>query len=64
MPRYYTRACNFYFGKQSKILVNKKQKKQNIKNDVKADTKVQNNNPIDEESKSYEQINPIGSVIN
>ena len=47
------------------ILVNKKQKKQNIKNDVKADTKVQNNNnPIDEESKSYEQINPIGSVIN
>ena len=25
MPRYYTRACNFYFGKQSKILVNKKQ---------------------------------------
>ena len=23
MPRYYTRACNFYFGKQSKILVNK-----------------------------------------
>ena len=24
MPRYYTRACNFYFGKQSKILVNKK----------------------------------------
>ena len=25
MPRYYTRACNFYFGKQSKILVKKKQ---------------------------------------
>ena len=25
MLRYYTRACNFYFGKQSKILVNKKQ---------------------------------------
>ena len=25
MPRYYTRACNFYFGKQSKNLVNKKQ---------------------------------------
>ena len=25
MQRYYTRACNFYFGKQSKILVNKKQ---------------------------------------
>jgi len=25
MTRYYTRACNFYFGKQSKILVNKKQ---------------------------------------
>ena len=25
MMRYYTRACNFYFGKQSKILVNKKQ---------------------------------------
>ena len=24
MPRYYTRACNFYFGKQSKIFVNKK----------------------------------------
>ena len=24
MPRCYTRACNFYFGKQSKILVNKK----------------------------------------
>ena len=24
MPRYYTRACNFYFGKQSKILVKKK----------------------------------------
>ena len=24
MQRYYTRACNFYFGKQSKILVNKK----------------------------------------
>ena len=24
MERYYTRACNFYFGKQSKILVNKK----------------------------------------
>ena len=24
MPRYYTRACNFYFGVQSKILVNKK----------------------------------------
>ena len=21
MPRYYTRACNFYYGKQSKILV-------------------------------------------
>ena len=25
MPRYYTKVCNFYFGKQSKILVNKKQ---------------------------------------
>ena len=25
MQRYYTRACNFYFGNQSKILVNKKQ---------------------------------------
>ena len=25
MPRYYTKACNFYFGKQSKILVYKKQ---------------------------------------
>ena len=24
MPRYYTRACNFYFGKQSKNLVKKK----------------------------------------
>ena len=24
MQRYYTRACNFYFGNQSKILVNKK----------------------------------------
>ena len=24
MERYYTRACNFYFGSQSKILVNKK----------------------------------------
>ena len=24
MQRYYTRACNFYVGKQSKILVNKK----------------------------------------
>ena len=24
MHRYYTRACNFYFGNQSKILVNKK----------------------------------------
>ena len=24
MERYYTRACNFYFGKQSKIFVNKK----------------------------------------
>ena len=24
MPRYYTRACNFYYGNQSKILVNKK----------------------------------------
>ncbi len=24
MTRYYTRACNFYFGNQSKILVNKK----------------------------------------
>ena len=24
MQRHYTRACNFYFGKQSKILVNKK----------------------------------------
>ena len=23
MQRYYTRACNFYFGNQSKILVNK-----------------------------------------
>ena len=34
------------------ILVNKKQKKQNIKNDVKADTKVQNNN-LDVEIGSY-----------
>ena len=25
MPRYYTKACNFYFGKQSKVLVKKKQ---------------------------------------
>ena len=24
MRRYYTRACNFYYGAQSKILVNKK----------------------------------------
>ena len=24
MQRYYTRACNFYFGKHSKTLVNKK----------------------------------------
>ena len=24
MQRYYTRACNFYFGNQSKYLVNKK----------------------------------------
>ena len=24
MQRYYTRACNFYFGNQSKILVKKK----------------------------------------
>ena len=24
MRRYYTRACNFYFGKHSKILINKK----------------------------------------
>ena len=24
MKRYYTRACNFYYGKQSKELVNKK----------------------------------------
>ena len=24
MQRYYTRACNFYFGNQSKNLVNKK----------------------------------------
>ena len=24
MPRYYTRACNFYYGKLSKELVNKK----------------------------------------
>ena len=24
MQRYYTKACNFYFGNQSKILVNKK----------------------------------------
>ena len=24
MPRYYTRACNFYYGSKSKILVNKK----------------------------------------
>ena len=24
MRRYYTRACNFYFGYQSKILVNKR----------------------------------------
>ena len=23
MMRYYTRACNFYFGKQSKTLINK-----------------------------------------
>ena len=23
MPRYYTRACNFYYGTQSKILVRK-----------------------------------------
>ncbi len=23
MRRYYTRACNFYFGNQSKVLVNK-----------------------------------------
>ena len=25
MQRYYTRVCNFYYGNQSKILVNKKQ---------------------------------------
>ena len=24
MPRYYTRACNFYYGRKSKILVKKK----------------------------------------
>ena len=24
MPRYYTRACNFYYGKKSKTLVSKK----------------------------------------
>ena len=24
MQRYYTRVCNFYYGNQSKILVNKK----------------------------------------
>ena len=24
MQRYYTRACNFYYGKKSKFLVNKK----------------------------------------
>ena len=24
MPRYYTRVCNFYYGKHSKELVNKK----------------------------------------
>ena len=24
MTRYYTRACNFYYGRASKILVNKK----------------------------------------
>ena len=24
MPRYYTRACNFYYGSKSKILVKKK----------------------------------------
>ena len=24
MPRYYTRVCNFYYDKQSKILVKKK----------------------------------------
>ena len=24
MQRYYTRACNFYYGNKSKILVNKK----------------------------------------
>ena len=24
MPRYYTRVCNFYYGNQSKKLVNKK----------------------------------------
>ncbi len=24
MPRYYTRACNFYYGNQSKILTEKK----------------------------------------
>ena len=24
MKRYYTRVCNFYYGRQSKILVNKK----------------------------------------
>ena len=24
MQRYYTRACNFYFGNQSRILVSKK----------------------------------------
>ena len=26
MTRYYTRACNFYYGRVSKILVNKKKK--------------------------------------
>ena len=24
MRRYYTRACNFYYGNESKLLVNKK----------------------------------------
>ncbi|PHX88659.1 MAG: dihydropteroate synthase, partial [Pelagibacteraceae bacterium] len=24
MNRYYTRVCNFYYGKESKLLVNKK----------------------------------------
>ena len=24
MKRYYTRVCNFYYGKESKLLVNKK----------------------------------------